>query len=69
MKRITLKAINAALLAAGHREELVKGNGYFYFAGGSSSGWFSTCVYTNHLGDLTLSQWLIERKELSERAR
>ena len=64
--RITLKQINDALRAAGHEEELVRGRGYFYFAGGDAAIWPSSGVYVYRLSELTLEQWLAERDRLAE---
>jgi hypothetical protein len=62
-KRVTLNAVNRALAALGHKEKLVKGNGYFYFIEGDSAWWYSTSVYTFHLNDLTVEQWVAEHAE------
>lgn len=65
MAKLTIKTLNAALKAAGHSEELVKGDGYFYFTGGKSHEWFETMVSTAYkLNDLTLEMWLAEHETL-----
>ena len=69
MARLTLKAINAALEAAGHPERLVKGAGYFYFVGGTSDEWPRQGVYVYRLGHLTLAEWVREHANLKEMAR
>jgi len=61
---VTRKKINAAIAAIGGTEEIVKGRGYWYFAGGASSGWLSSSVYVYRLDDLTLAQWIEEYHEL-----
>lgn len=63
--RVTLNKVTEAIRALGGAEELVKGNGYFYFAGGNTGSWYSTSVYTYRLSDLTLDQWIDEYKTLS----
>lgn len=69
MARLTLKAINAALEAAGHPERLVKGDGYFYFTEGETEIWPVTMVCLYRLTSLTLEQWLAEHAELKAGAR
>lgn len=67
MTKLTLKTVNAALKAAGHQEELVKGDGYFYFVGGDSAEWKAgTAVYTVRLNDLTVGLWIRELEILKE---
>jgi hypothetical protein len=69
LKRVTLAAVNAAVRAAGGAEELRRGNGYFYFAGGDASRWPATAVYTAHLGSTTVEQWVAEWRHLRAAAR
>jgi hypothetical protein len=57
---VTRKKINAAVAAIGGTEELTKGRGYWYFAGGTSCDWPSSAVYVYSLADLTLAQWIEE---------
>lgn len=69
MARLTRTAVAKALVAEGFPAdiELVRGReGYFYFAGGDCSGWYTTSVYTFHLNDLTLEQWVEEAKTLRD---
>jgi hypothetical protein len=63
-KRTTRTAINKALAEAGFEPgtEIVHGNGYWYFSGGDTSGWYSTAVYTYHLSDLSVNDWVSEAK-------
>lgn len=63
--RTTLKAVNAALAAAGHAERLVKGRGYWYFIDGDADGWYSASVPVFHLSAYTPEQWVARRDELS----
>jgi hypothetical protein len=65
--RVTITAVNAAIKAAGGDEELVKGNGYFYFVGAETPLWAQASVYTTRLGDLTVDEWVDEWRELKER--
>lgn len=60
-KRVTLNAVNAAIRAAGGTEELVRGEGYFYFIGGSSVWWDSVPVY--HLTALSIDEWVAEWRD------
>lgn len=67
MAKLTLKTVNAALKAAGHSEELVKGKNYFYFTGGESHKWEGTVVYVPYLNDLTLGLWIRELETFKNR--
>lgn len=64
-KRITRTAINKALAEAGFEPgtEIVRGNGYWYFSGGDAHTWYSTSVYTYHLSDLSVEEWVAEAAE------
>lgn len=64
-KKLTLAAVNKALRERGVAEELVKGDGYFYFWGDKASNWPRTAVYVNQLNQLSLEQWLFEYEDLS----
>lgn len=55
---LTLKTVNRHLKSLGVREELVKGEGYFYFSGGTAHKWYTTIVYVWRINDLTLEQWV-----------
>jgi hypothetical protein len=62
--KTTLRAVNKALAAAGHKEVLVRGNGYFFFAEGEASGWSESGVYgVFRLGDMTVTEWVAARDE------
>lgn len=65
-QRVTITAINAAIRAAGGTEELVRGNGYFYFTAGRACHWPATAVYAAHLGAMTVEQWVAEWRCLQE---
>lgn len=58
MARLTLQSINKALQAVGASEELERGDGYFYFAGGNAHKWPATMVYVCRVNDLTIEQWV-----------
>lgn len=59
--RVTINNVNKALRAlpgARGDEEIVQGNGYWYFAGYEAAGFYSQSVYTMRLNDFTLDQWV-----------
>jgi hypothetical protein len=62
--RLTFRAVNAALAAAGAAEVLTKGDGYFYFMEGDAHCWPATMVYVTRLNDLTVEQWIGEWRSL-----
>jgi hypothetical protein len=66
MKRLTIKAVNKNLSAAGIKDELVKGQGYFYFWGDKASSWYSSSVMVPYLNDLTIEQWIAEYIRLAK---
>jgi hypothetical protein len=57
--------VNKALRAAGFQEELVRGNGYFYFVGGDAASWPSSSVLVYSITGLTVAQWIAERDLLA----
>jgi hypothetical protein len=61
---ITLRTVNKALKAAGAKEELVKGSGYFYFSSGDAMQWNECSVYVNALNAMTVEQWVTEWRDL-----
>jgi hypothetical protein len=62
--RATTKKVNAALEAAGFAgAEIVRGAGYFYFAG---PGYVTGGVYVYHLTSLTVEEWVAEFKQVHE---
>lgn len=63
--RVTFRRINDALRELGLKEQLVRGRGYFYFIEGDAAGWYSSSVYTYHLNDYTLDEWIAERNRLA----
>jgi hypothetical protein len=57
--RVTIKRINAALQEAGLAGvEIVRGRGYFYFAGGDAASWPSSSEYVYHLSNYTVQEWV-----------
>jgi hypothetical protein len=58
--------VNAALKAAGVKERLRRGRGYYYFSGGDTSGWPSTSVYVYRAEELSVSRWLEEHAKLEQ---
>jgi hypothetical protein len=59
---LTLKGVNAELKRRGYAEELVRGEGYFWFDGPTL--WPRTAVYVYRLNHLTLDQWVAALDEL-----
>jgi hypothetical protein len=64
MTRLTLKAVNAALAAAGAKEVLVQGKGYLYFAEGDADCWREVSVGVPRLNHLSLEQWIAAWRRL-----
>ena len=64
-----IRGINTYLRSKGVKEELVRGAGYFYFAGGDASSWPSTGVYVFNLDAFTPEEWYREWKELHDAAK
>lgn len=62
--RATLLKVNAAIKAAGGNDELIRGDGYFYFAGGDAAQWPSSSVTVSHIGAFTVAEWMEERRVL-----
>ena len=61
--RVTIKAINKALIEAGIDAQLFKAKGYFYFSGPSMENAFEQGVYgVYHLSELSVAQWVEEAK-------
>jgi hypothetical protein len=62
---MTLKTVNKALAERlGPGIELIRGRGYFYFAGWRTEGWANTSVMVAHLRQLTVEQWIREAEVL-----
>lgn len=68
MPRVTLNTVNAAIRAAGGKEELVKptSGDYFYFSAGDAARWRETGVYVTRLSDFTVEGWVKEWRRLRD---
>ena len=66
MARLTLKAINAAIRQRGVRAELVRGAGYFYYAGPDVDYAYSTSQLVYSLGSCSLEEWVEGAVALAE---
>jgi len=64
---LTLKQVNKAIAAKGGKEQLVKGNGYYYFVEGDAWSWSVQSVYVNSLNQLTLETWVTQWEYLRDR--
>lgn len=64
-KRFKLATVNKALKAAGYAEQLVQGNGYWYFVDGDAAKWFSSSVAVYRLNELSIERWIDERNRLA----
>ena len=64
--RLHLKVINDELARLGHKAELVKGKGYFYFQSGETEDWLDRSVSARKINDLTLKEWIAEFRRLKE---
>jgi hypothetical protein len=59
MTTATFKKVNAAIAALGYKAELVKGDGYFYFAGDDVKI-DAPSVYVYRLTEFSVEEWLGE---------
>jgi hypothetical protein len=59
-----VKSVNDELARLGHKAELVKGAGYFFFRGGETDDWFDRSVAVRAINRLTLKQWVEEFRRL-----
>ena len=55
-----IKTVNKAIKQAGINAELVRGDGYFYFAGEDVEMSPRSIVYVPRLNDLTIEDWVQE---------
>lgn len=70
-RRLTIRAVNAALLKNGLRVEIVGGSGYFYFMPlDTRAGWVNEVpsVYVPRLNDLSLDEWVSHVLEFARAA-
>lgn len=59
----TLKQVNKALTDKGYEFELVKGDGYFYFAPTGKDDNFGPTVYCCFLYELSVDRWVKELED------
>lgn len=73
--KATKKNVAAAILEKhGHKVELIKSDGCWYFAAAEGSDWkaepisyaYARTVYTMYLSDLDLERWVSEYEEMIE---
>lgn len=62
--RLHLKVINDELARLGHKAELAKGSGYFYFRSGETEDWIDRTVSVRTINSFTLKQWVEEFRRL-----
>ena len=60
------KSVNDELARLGHKAELVKGAGYFFFRGSETDDWIDRSVAVKTINSLTLKQWIAEFRRLKE---
>ena len=60
--------VNRVLRQRGRLERLVRGRGYYYFAGGNSTNWPTCSVWVYRADDLTVERWLQEFDRLRQSA-
>lgn len=63
---LTIKSVNRAIAAQGHKEILCRGKDYFYFYDGEADNWFETIVPVCAINHLSLQQWLDSLEALRE---
>lgn len=66
LMRVTAETIHDELQRLGHDARLEKGDGYFYFAGPTTTDWLHRIVKAPALSSLTLEQWLAEFNQLAK---
>lgn len=54
----TVGDVNKILASQGQPERLVKGQGYVYWAEGTTPEWDSSMIYVYRLSDLTIREYL-----------
>lgn len=64
---ISLPTVNRGLRAAGIRDKLVRGNGYFYFVG-VASDWADSKVGVYNITDKTVAEWVDAYRRLEREA-
>lgn len=67
--RITINNINKELKRLGHKEEIVRGEGYFYFIGGGAHCWSEgSSVLTCQLTSFSVARWIEIFEDMKARA-
>lgn len=64
MKRVTVAAINKAFEDRGVKERLKKGRDHFFFHGGDTPEWSSTCVFVDKVSAFDIQGWHREHARL-----
>jgi hypothetical protein len=62
--RLNLKVVNDELARLGHKTELARGSGYFFFRGSEADDWIDRMVAVGTINSLTLKQWIEEYHRL-----
>ena len=62
--RLNLKVVNDELARLGHKTELAKGSGYFFFRGSEADNWIDRTVAVGTISSLRLKQWIEEYHRL-----
>ena len=66
---LTYKKVNQALRVIDPTAELIKGDGYHYFAGDSVQFAYTTSVMANSLNSLSLDAWVGEFVQMQNESR
>lgn len=59
-KGYNVRTVNKALRAAGVKDELVHGRGYFYFWGDEATMWYTSTVPVYRVTALSVDEWVKE---------
>jgi hypothetical protein len=66
--RTTVRAVNEALAARGHKAMLFKGGGdYFFFRGEDVNSWLDRTVRVARIGDLSVREWVRALQDLRKK--
>lgn len=63
--RFTVASANAALRAAGYKEKLAKGGGYYYFYDGDAERWYDRSIPTYSISNYTAADIIRARNHLA----
>lgn len=69
MSRVTLPAVNAEFAKRGIEAFLAKDAGYFLLRGPAVTEWLNRSVAVEHIGDLSLEQWVDAYRKLERENR